>query len=411
MKKFSTLLLCCTSLVISDNAEGMKKPSKSQNLSTKTAMKPIIEQEQNLLNFSSLNSDSDSMNSDSSQPTADWQLKTVCTKSSLEFIRLQQDIKKAQEELEELQKKYDAQKKANEELLKEANEARDIAKSIEAEFEELSSTKRMLQSELDAINKLLPGKRKLWGEKYDEKQKKEKEIENLKERIENATQHLKANKITVLLRYMDDLAKCDFQIEEKDSGYTVKPSMDTFISSLEEENAQLRSELEKFKETDKKAITEIEEEIRAFDERKEALLKIVDVQMTQYDERIRKNESRISKLENQICNDNIFFTLLRTETLFFSEKSDSQTKDTILTNNNSGYETLGEMAELNQKKITENIALLRDEIDLFNQEKNEISVQKENIEKNAELLKVSLQRQIEQHRQNIARFSLPSITE
>lgn len=243
MKKIITLLLCSTTIMINGNAEGMKNLRKSKNLSTETAMKPIIEQEPNLLNFSSLSSDSDSINSDSSQPNADWQLKTVCTKSSLESIRLQQDIKKAQEELEELQKKYDAQKKANEELLKEANEAQKRAESINDEHNRLSGLIEKTENAFVSCCNDLFKKEKIRQEKIKEKNEKEIVIRIFRGKINAVISQLRKKKYETFLEHSDHMYAIVSKMTQKEDSIEIESGIDDVITSLEEENAQFRQKL------------------------------------------------------------------------------------------------------------------------------------------------------------------------
>lgn len=427
MKKMLTLLLCGMTLTMSGNTEGMKKFGRGGYSPKKQPMRPVdrpkaqknISQDLMMspIDFTSSGSDSDST---SSKTPEGWRTKTVCTKSSQEFIKLQQDIGKAQRELERLKKQYEDQKSVNERLLKEQSEkeskAEDDKKSIDAEYDRLSKEAKELEAELALLDKEIKEKEATEEMRNRTNGETKYRVENLEKNVKLATLESKCDKTVILLKYLENLEKANSRIKKNGSEYKVNPNIDNFIRSLEVENTELRQKLEKFKENDKKAIAKIQNEIKEFDKRKFAIELGAKREVERYDKRIKENEAKILDLNKQISSDREFYSFFDKMTTLFDEKCEGNSfprdlSEGVLQQNALVHNFLKVAEESGKESVERHIAVLKGEIGLWNKQKIEILTQQKQLLENIGLLKQSLVEQIKQHEQNMARFSLPGETE
>lgn len=422
MKKMLTLLLCGVTLTMSGNIEGMKKFGRGGYSPKKQSTRPVelpkaqknISQDlmMHSIDFTSSGSDSDSTSSKTPPVLAEgWRTKTACTKSSQEFIELQQNINEAQKRLEMLKKQYEDKKSANEKLLKEQSEKESKAasneKSINSEYDTLSRDAEELETTLKLLDKEIQEKQSVKEEKVSLKNVSEK-------KVFLAHAKLKIDKTVILSIYVDNLNKANSLIEKNDSRYKVNPNIDNFIKSVEEENAELRQKLEKFKEKDKKAIAEIQKGMEALDRRKYAIELSTEKEIERYDERIKENEAKIEQMSRQISSDGEFYSFLSKMTTLLDEEyccDSNGLSQNVQKQNAIIRDSLKLTGEAGEKNIKEHISFLQGEIDLWNKQKIEILTLQNQLLDNIDLLKQPLVEKIEQHKQNMARFSLPGKTE
>lgn len=422
MKKMLTLLLCGMTLTMSGNIEGMKKFGRGGYSPKKQSTRPVEppKAQKNIsqdctgfpTNYTSSGSDSDSTSSETPSFLAEgWRTKTVCTKSSQEFINLQQDIGKAQRELERLKKQYEDQKSVNEKLLKKQSEkeikAEDDKKSIDAEYDTLSRDAEELETTLKLLDKEIQEKQSVKEEKVSLKNVSEK-------KVFLAHAKLKIDKTVILSIYVDNLNKANSLIEKNGSKCKVNPNIDNFIRSLEEENTELRQKLEKFKEKDKKAIAEIQKGIEALDKDKDTIELSVKREIEEYDRRIEKNKAEIEQMSRQISSDGEFYSFLSKMTTLLDKEyccDSNGLSQNVQKQNAIIRDSLKLTEEAGEKNIKEHISFLQGEVELLNEQKIEILTQQKQLLENIKLLKQPLVEKIEQHKQNIARFSLPGKTE
>lgn len=427
MKKMLTLLLCGMTLTMSGNIEGMKKFGRGGYSPKKQSTRPVVppKVQKNIsqdlmmfpIDFTSSGSDSDSTSSETPSVLPEgWRTKTACTKSSQEFIELQQNIDEAQKKLEMLKKQYEDKKSVNERLLKEQSEkeskAEDDKKSIDAEYDRLSKKAKGFEAELALLDKKIKEKEATEETRNSTNEETEGRVGDLEKNIKLAILESKCDKTVILSKYLEDLEKANSLIKKNGSEYKVNPNIDNFIRSLEEENTELRQKLEKFKENDKKAIAKIQNEIKGFDRRETAIAMSANREIERYDERIKENEAKISDLNKQISSDGEFYSFLDKMTTFLDEKCKEKSfpsalSEGVLQQNASVHNSLKEAEKSGKENVEQHIAVLKDEIDLWNKQKIEILTQQKQLLENIGLLKQSLVEQIKQHEQNMARFSLP----
>lgn len=431
MKKMLTLLLCGMTLTMSGNTEGMKKFGRGGYSPQKQSMRPVdrpkaqknISQDLMMfpIDFTSSGSDSDSTSSKTPSVLAEgWRTKTVCTKSSQEFINLPKDIGRAQRELEMLKKRYEAQKSVNERLLKKQSEkeikAEDDKKSIGAEYDRLSKEAKELEAELALLDKEIKEKEATEETRNSTNEETEYRVKNLEKNVKLAILESKCDKTVIRLKYLENLEKANSLIKKNGSAYKVNPNIDNFIRSLEEENTELRQKLEKFKENDKKAIAKIQNEIKEFDRRKYAIELSTKREIERYDKRIKENEAKILDLNKQISSDREFYSFFDKMTTLFDEKCEGNSfprdlSEGVLQQNALVHNFLKVAEESGKESVERHIAVLEGDINLWNIWKMGILTQQKQLLENIGLLKQSLVEQIKQHEQNMARFSLPGETE